>query len=493
MSPAPGPGAVGALRRWGPLGLALLLLVVVRLVYLGDPAGRDEAGYLVVARGWHDGTSLYGDHWVDRPPLLIWIVEAAGSVTGLRIVGLLASLVVVAGVAAAARLAAGRKAALWAACTAAVLGTAHWFGMSRTNGELLASAFVAAGLPLTLLAVRSDRTRSVATWAFGAGVLAAGAVLVKQTILDGLVFAVVLAAVTAWQSPASRRRCSIVVAAGVGGFLAALALALGLAALRGTSPGDLFDALVVFRFQAGEVIRQSATSATPERLGILAAVWIVSGLGLVSLTTLARLRRDRDPVLVATAAVLAVVTIEVLLGGSYWAHYLVQLVPATSLAVGLLVARLPMRPLVLVASGVLLATLANTVYGVSTRDDEEHRSFVVGTWLRDAAAPGDSGVVAFGQPNVLERAGLEVPYPYLWSLIVRTRDPRLEELTTVVVGPDRPTWVVDWSGPRPWGLDAAAFRSALERDYREVATVCARPVWLDRTVDRHLESIPDCR
>lgn len=481
------------LRRWGAVGLAVLLLVGVRLAYLGDPAGRDEAGYLVVARGWHDGTSLYGDHWVDRPPLLIWIAEAAGSVTGLRVVGLLASLVVVAGVAAAARIVAGRTAALWAASAAALLGTAHWFGMSRTNGELLASAFVSAGLPLTLLALRSERTRATVGWAIGAGTLAAGAVLVKQTILDGLVFAIVLAALTAWQTPALRRRCAVLVAAGAAGFGAAFALALGLAALRGTSPGDLFDALVVFRFQAGEVIRQSATSATPERLGILAAVWLVSGLGVVSLATLARLRRDRDPVLVATAAVLVVVTIEVLLGGSYWAHYLVQLVPATSLAVGLLATRLPRRPVALVASAVVLATLVNTVFGIATRDDEEHDSFVVGTWLRDSAAPGDTGVVAFGQPNVLEQADLEAPYPYLWSLIVRTRDPRLEELTAVVEGPHRPTWIVDWSGPRPWGLDATAFRLALGRDYREVATVCDRAVWLDRTSNRRLESIPDCR
>ncbi|RYJ07564.1 MAG: hypothetical protein EON52_00605 [Actinomycetales bacterium] len=485
---------MSVLRRWGPVTVALLLLVVVRLAYLGDPAGRDEAGYLVVAQGWHSGgTSLYGDHWVDRPPLLICIVEAAGSVTGLRLVGLLASLVVVAGVAAAARLAAGRTAAVWAACTAALLGTAHWFGMSRTNGELLASAFVAAGLPLTLLALRSERARTVAAWAAGAGALAAGAVLVKQTILDGLVFAVALVAATAWQSPTLRRRCVTVLAAGSAGFLAALALALALAAARGTSPGDLFDALVVFRFQAGEVIRESATSATPERLGILAAIWLVSGLGVVSVATLARLRRDRDPVLVATAAVLVVVTVEVVLGGSYWAHYLVQLVPATSLAVGLLVVRLPRRPVVVVAAAVALATLANTVFGLATRAEEEHRSFVVGTWLRDSATPGDSGVVAFGQPNVLERAGLAAPYPYLWSLIVRTRDPELRELTAVMEGPDRPTWVVDWSGPRPWGLDAAAFRAVLERDYRVVATVCERRVWLERSTTRTLESIPDCR
>jgi hypothetical protein len=77
----------------------IAVMVPLRLLFLGEAAGRDEAGFLLVGRGWSDGSSLYGDYWVDRPPLLIWIMELAGSVTTLRLIGLLACVLMVLGVA----------------------------------------------------------------------------------------------------------------------------------------------------------------------------------------------------------------------------------------------------------------------------------------------------------------------------------------------------------------------------------------------------------
>ena len=61
----------------------------------------DEAGFLSVGAQWQPGgTSLYGDYWVDRPPLLITIFRLAAELGGLvplRLVGCLATLLAVLG------------------------------------------------------------------------------------------------------------------------------------------------------------------------------------------------------------------------------------------------------------------------------------------------------------------------------------------------------------------------------------------------------------
>ena len=78
--------------RWSRWSLA-------RLLFVARPATPDEGGFLVVASQWHvGGTSLYGDYWVDRPPLLIGLFRLAdltGGLTALRLIGALAAAVTV--------------------------------------------------------------------------------------------------------------------------------------------------------------------------------------------------------------------------------------------------------------------------------------------------------------------------------------------------------------------------------------------------------------
>jgi len=51
-------------------------------------------------------------------------------------------------------------------------------------------------------------------------------------------------------------------------------------------------------------------------------------------------------------------------------------------------------------------------------------------------------VVGFGNPAILENAGMASPYPQLWSLPVRVLDPRLAEFTKVLTPATiaRPGW-----------------------------------------------------
>ncbi len=470
---------------------SITLLVLARLLFWSEPAGKDEAGFLMVGDAWHDGSSVYGDYWVDRPPLLIWIMQLAGGLPTLRVIGLIASVVTVLGVARAAYVARGPDAARWAGAAAALFGAAHWLGTPRVNGEMLAGAFVAWSFALTLQAVLRPGPRS-SLLGFTAGALAACAMLVKQTIADGVVLAVVLVLVLVWQRSDDRRTATRILGWGAAG--AALAVGAGLtgAAARGTSPPELFDALVVFRFHAGEVVRTSASEATTQRLWLLLAIWLVSGLAVIAGLAAWQAARTRDPVLLAAVGVIGVDSVLALLGGSYWVHYLLQLVPATALAAGLLADRVRPRLRTGVAAAIVAATLVNVGWAAVTRPSDDVEAETVGRWLRDSGRTGDTVVVAYGQPNLVRNAEMTSPYPYLWSLPVRTLDPKLHDLATVLEGPDRPTWFVDWSGLQSWGVDPSRLLVVLDERYREVTDLCGRTIWLRQDASRTLAAPRSC-
>jgi hypothetical protein len=101
--------------------------------------------------------------------------------------------------------------------------------------------------------------------------------------------------------------------------------------------------------------------------------------------------------------------------------------------------------------------------------------------------------VAYGNPQVLEHADLASPYPFLWSLQMRTLDPGQHRLRRTLRGPEAPTWVVRLTPLDSWGIDrGGALRLLLARRYRPVANVCGVPVLLRVGVERDLAEVPDC-
>lgn len=481
------------------MALCVLLVVGARLPFLTLHVGADEGGFLLLGSQWHAGDgSLYGAYWVDRPPLLIAIFGAADALGGavpLRLIGCLAAALVVLLAFDAGRTARGDAGGRWAAMAAGAFLTTSMFGAPEVSGELLAIVPVMAAVAVVLRLVdEPDRGRQLRGGLL-AGALSALAPLVKQNIVDGFVFAVVAIGVAVLVGRMDRRAGLRVVLAGVVGALATATVVLIWAASRGTGLLELWNALFPFRAEAAAVISSSASPATGERLVRIIGSFVISGgavLATLALVSVVR-RRGRDHVGTGAVAVLAWTTFSVFAGGSYWLHYLLEMLPGLVLAAaiaggGVRRTRRVGRPVVVYA--LVLAVIAGTTSSLQ-RIETGSRPSAAASWLRAATVPGDTAVIGYGQPGILYEAGLTSPYPMVWSLPVRVRDPRLTELAAVLAGPDAPEWIVLWQGTlRSWGIDPAAAQPVVRDRYRQVSTVCGFAMLLRDDVQRRLPAPP---
>ena len=155
-------------------------VVVTRLVCAWQPLRSDEGGYLFLARQWSPGAGefLYGDHHVDRPPLLLAVFRLAALTDWDRAIRFLAIPFVIAAVlltARAAYLIAGWTAARWSAVVTAALVSSPALAADQADGGLFAVPLVAAAVALTLQACRSGSTTGRFWWAVAAGTLGLGA------------------------------------------------------------------------------------------------------------------------------------------------------------------------------------------------------------------------------------------------------------------------------------------------------------------------------
>ena len=168
--------------------------------------------------------------------------------------------------------------------------------------------------------------------------------------------------------------------------------------------------------------------------------------------------RARDPLVVATGAMVGWEVVGILGGGSYWAHYLVGLLPGAVLVVavtatrGVRARRAGMAALACILTSAVLSTGVQA--GVAReRAPRPDKTEVVGTWLRQATVAGDTGTVLYGNADLLLTAQLPPATDQLWSLPTRALDPRLVHLNQQLNEPSAPTWVIGWMPLGTWGLD----------------------------------------
>lgn len=471
------------IQRWRPdyaIWLVMALTVVARLPLIGAPMLSDEGGFLMLASQWHHGSSLYGNYWVDRPPLLISIFGIAdqlgGSLEALRLVGTAAALASIAGAAAIGRALAGRRGAVLAATAGAILTTSPLLQGWEVDGELLALPFALWGVALILHGLAQSVVRGRA-WLL-AGVLGGAAPLVKQNSIDVAIFGLVMVVVLA--STRRIREAAELIALLALGAMVSLGLTLTWAAWHGTSPAELWEAVVTFRGQAASLIAATQPGAISNRALWLVVAAVASGVAMLAGGALT-LTRQRLPLggtdlRLPLLAMGAWEIFGVVAGGSYWLHYLLALVPMLIIAVGALARRAHAGWLTATLTWSGLGAVAATVWLVmhpAGLDDQE-----AARWLSAHSEPGDTAVVAYGQPNVLRQANLTSPYPNLWSLPIRVRDPQLSQLTQALRAPNRPTFVVIKGGQlASWGLDPTAAEAALHADYRRVAWAGNFAIW----------------
>jgi hypothetical protein len=481
------------------LPVAMVSVVLLRLLLVARPATPDEAGFLVVASQWHlGGHSLYGNYWVDRPPLLIGIfrfADLAGGLPALRVIGALAAAGTVWLLTSTARRAYGRRAAGFTAVVAAALLVSPLFGSEAVNGELLALPFLALGIRLAVEALLADDPLVARGAALGTGLTAVLALLVKQNMADVVVFAIVCWAV-AWRTRrmTGRAFADLLSLAAVGGAVGG-AVVLLWAMAHGTSPLGVFDATYPFRIKAVHVIAAIPGNAAHLRLSRLGVSALLSAAPLLVVALAAfGVRRSRQlPIAWALLAGSAYVFVSIMSGGGYWLHYLVEAVPVVSIAaaaVSAQAARVARMVRVLVSVVVASAVVALVITVVNPAPAPGH---AVGEALAGSAQPGDTVMSAFGDADILQTTGMSSPYPYLWSLPSRTLDPDLTLLRGILSGPAAPSWIVVRGESTLGRLGAHGVRAMIDAHYRVVGTVCGRRVYLLRGLVRpELDATDTC-
>jgi hypothetical protein len=496
-------GPVGTTTRRF-LGLLCLGVVLVRATYVPRPLRNDEGGYLLIARHWHTGGEfLYGDYFVDRPPLLMLIFKVAALTEWDQAIRVIAIPFVVLFVLAAWRsgsLLAGRTGGRWAALVGAGFMCSPGLGADQTEGELFGAVFVMVALALALSAWYAESSARTRWYAAAAGAFAVAAPLIKQNLLEGglCLAGLVLFAYRA-DAPARRRAVLMAPAAALGALVPCASVGLWLTS-AGIEPAAAWRELVSFRGAALAAILSGSPDATIRRAEQLLVLGIVTGILPIVLLWFVRGSRclgSRSPERRTITALMVFGALAIVAGGSYWPPYLLQLAPAAVLAAG------AMAPLASTAGSwmralgmaVLAAAAVGTVAGIVVHAAVPSAWFSqrMGEWLADSEASGDTAFVAYGLPSVLESADMGSPYPYLWSVPVRTLDPEEARLRATLAGPRAPTWVVDVTGLNAWKIDAdSRLRDLLRQRYRLVAEVCGHPIWLRQDATRELSAPPPC-
>ncbi|MDQ1651572.1 MAG: hypothetical protein QOI35_772 [Cryptosporangiaceae bacterium] len=458
------------------LGILSAVGALVRLPFVWTGISMDEGGYAYVAQRWAHGGDLYGSAWLDRPQGLLlvyrfllgidgsgWTIRAGAVLVGAGITALAGSI---------GWQLAGRRAGIAAAAVYAIAGLAPRLEGFTLNGELLASLPAAAAVACAL------RWRAIRApgWLVLAGVCAGMALTMKPSGIDGIVVAgtIVLVTERSWR------------AAGL--LLAGFAAPLLACAVDGWARGWSRYWTAIIGYHLAAMGSQASNTSTRLSDFLSSAERVAKDLVVPLLFAVAGLVASwrRRATVAIMLAWLAAGVIGVNLGGSYWPHYYLQLLPPVAVLAGIAVAavRVPwLRAVALVA--VVAPTAAWLValvpmgqsarehtipyYGLARRDER------IAAEVRASTCPGDPIFVLVSEANIYFLARRDSPYPYLWGKPIEKIPGSLERMRAVLSGPHRPVVVLLNSSPR--SVDPSGqLSTVLGERYRKAGSLQGMPI-----------------
>ncbi|MCO8275975.1 hypothetical protein M1L60_35895 [Actinoplanes sp. TRM 88003] len=458
-----------------PFVAAAVLAAALRVPFLFTGLSTDEGGYAYVAQQWSRGEALYSGVWLDRPQGLLLTYRAllglADAGWAIRAGMVLAGVIITVALGVIAGLLVNRATGITTAFLYAVVGVAPHLEGITLNGELLAAAPATAGIALAVWWWKRERSLF---WLAGAGALAGLALTMKQSGIEGVLVVGALLAVVV-----RRGRPALVFAAG-------LLLPLLASALHGLVTGwdAYWDALVGYQLSAiGSDGSNASTRWTDlgRNAGDIALDMVVPlVVSLLGWRVLDRPARR----LVAAWLVAGVVGVN--LGGSYWPHYFVQLLPPLVLLVAAAVTALGQRwQKLTVAAVVVLPTLiwlvalvpmspakrAETIPydALAARDDK------IAAVIRATTTPDDEIYVLESEAYLYFAAERRSPYPYLWGKPIDKIPDALPRLREMLDSPQRPTLVI--LDTPPSAVDpTGGIEAALAEHYRLDTVVEGVPI-----------------
>jgi 4-amino-4-deoxy-L-arabinose transferase-like glycosyltransferase len=440
------------------------LAALARAPFVGAGLGPDEGGYAYVAREWARGVRLYEGIWIDRPQGLLsvyrGVVTIADHPWAFRVTALLVGVAITLLVGAIAWMLRGPLTGVAAAAIYAIVGTGPRLEGFTLNGELLAALPAAAAVAC---AVAWWRRGGGGGWLVAAGLFGGTAITMKQGGFDGLVAAAALASAV---PPSWRARARSILLVAAGAFVP-----IGAILLHGLSVGfkTYWNDIVAFR--ASSQFHDGTRSyffnvSFPYAKHDVLALAVVALIGVVAV---ARRRTERVVVLAWLAAGIAAFNI----GGLFWPHYYVQLVPVLAVLAGIGATSFRSRPLLVVLCCAAVAPVAVSLvriaagaerirYEKSYNQDREVAAFV-----RANSRPSDTIYALDSRADLYYLADRRTTFPYLWHHSPLLTPTGLALLRLHLTGPERPRIVVVYRDPTHF--DRTGVTSlALRRGYRLV-------------------------
>ena len=316
-----------------------------------------------------------------------------------------------------------------------------------------------------------QRAQSAATrrtrWLVAAGALGGTAILMKQGGFDGLVATSALA--VALRGPLLERAKAL-------GLVAAGAMVpIGAALIHALTVGFGRYWTDVVAFRAGHELhstlggRSWAFQGTfpRARMDLLA----LAAVALIGLVVVVRRRTERVGLLSWLLAGLVAFN----LGGLYWTHYYVQLVPPLVVLGAIGATAFRWRIVAVVLTCVAIAPVAKTLVDVTTASGRAHITFAgsykvdqrIARWVHRNTTPADTIYVLDSRATIYYLADRTTTYPYLWHHSPLQTPTGMKLMRKMLAGSARPKIVVAYRNPRQ--LDPSQRLAAvLTRNYRTV-------------------------